>query len=170
VGSAADEFIELYNATSKDVTLGSGWLIEGRSAIAAAYSKRWQGSGKTIPKQGHYLIGGVKYVQSPAQDDALTSSITDASSLRLTYLGTTIDAVCYSFDAVTASDLEDPSFTCEGAPITNGPHDDSSSPQSNIDASLERGNQGCLDTGASTTDFQAISPADPQNTASPPVP
>jgi len=170
MGSAADEFIELYNAASSDVTLGSGWLIEGRSATAAAYSKRWQGSGKTIPRQGHYLIAGTKYLQLPAEDDALTSSITDASSLRLTYLGATIDAVCYSFDALTASELEDPSFTCEGTPTTNGPHDDTSSAQSNIDASLERRNQGCADSGVSATDFKAISPAHPENTASPAVP
>lgn len=170
VGLASDEFIELYNPTSSAVTLDTGWLVEGRSAAVSGYAKRWQGSGKSIPAHGHYLIGGTKYLQAPAEDDALTSGITDAASVRLTYLAVTIDAVCYSFDATTAADLTDPTFTCEGAAAFNGPHDDMSTPQSNIDASLERLNQGCLDDDQSAQDFKVISPAHPENTMSPPVP
>ena len=152
------------------MVLNNGWLIEARSATAGTYAKRWQGSGKTIASHGHYLLGGASYMQSPPQDDALTSGITDAASVRLTYLTKVVDAVCYSYDVVTANELSDSTFTCEGTSASNQPHDDSNSSQSNIDASLERKNQGCLDEGMNVTDFQAISPAQPENTMSPTVP
>jgi hypothetical protein len=165
-----DEFIELYNPTASAVTLDAGWLIEGRSAAVMTYAKRWQGSGKSIPAHGHYLIVGTNYTQQPPKDDMLSGGITDAASLRLSYLAATVDAVCYSFDSATATDLADPTFTCEGAPASNLPHNDMSTPQSNIDASLERRNQGCLDDDQNLNDFKAISPAQPENTMSPPVP
>jgi hypothetical protein len=170
-GGATDELIELYNPTSSAIALNDAWVIESRSATATMYGKRWQGAvGKSVPAGGHYLITGAGYTQAPVKDDALIGGITDAGSLRLTFLTGTIDAVCYSFDMATLADLTAPTFTCEGDAASNQPHDDSSSAQSNIDASLERQGQGCLDDGSSAMDFKAISPAHPENVASPLVP
>jgi hypothetical protein len=172
-GGAADEFIELFNATGATVTLDSTWKIDGRSSTGTTYSSRWTGTGKSIPAWGHYLITGTGYTEAPTADDALSTGITDASSLRLIQAGTTIDAVCYYFDAATLA-VFDSTYTCEGTPVDNLPHNNSTAGASNSDVSIERlpgglGNN-CTDTQHNTADFHTAQPATPQSTASAPTP
>lgn len=170
----ADEFVELWNPTGASVALDATWMIEGRSATAASYNARWKGAaGLTIPAYGHFLIASAGYVQSPAADDKLITGMTDATSLRLVENATVIDAICYYFSPATMIAF-DATYTCEGVPVSNLPHNDGSGATSNVDASLERlpGGLGgsCADTGDNASDFAPRTPAGPESTQSPPVP
>jgi hypothetical protein len=174
VAGGGDEFVELWNPTGASIPLDSSWMIEGRSATAAAYNARWKGAaGLSIPAHGHFLIASAGYVQAPTADDKLITGITDATSLRLVQGATTIDALCYYFSAANLIAF-DATYTCEGVPVSNLPHNDASAAASNSDASLERlpGGSGgsCADTNDNTADFTPRAPADPQNTQSAPTP
>ncbi|MEP7123937.1 MAG: lamin tail domain-containing protein [Byssovorax sp.] len=174
VGGGADEFVELWNPTAASIALDSSWMIEGRSATAGAYNARWKGAaGLSIPAHGHFLIASSGYVQAPTADDKLLTGITDATSLRLVQAAVTVDAICYAFSPATLMAF-DATYSCEGVPVSNLPHNDGSGAASNVDASLERlpgGAAGsCADTDDSTADFAPRSPADPQSTMSAPTP
>jgi hypothetical protein len=170
----ADEFVELWNPTGAPIALDATWTLEGRSATAAAYNARWKGAaGMTIPAHGHFLLGGSAYAQSPAPDDDLLTGITDATSLRLMENATIVDALCYAFSSATTTALNG-TYTCEGTPASNLPHNDGSSAGSNIDASLERkmgsSSGRCVDTGDNASDFAPRAPSGPESSQSPPTP
>ena len=172
VGGSSDEFIELFNPTAAPVTLSSDWSIQARSSAATSYTSRWTGTGLPIPAFGHFLIGGSAYTSSPGADEALTSGITDASSIRLVQSGNTVDAVCYAFDATSAAPFTtDPTYTCEGMPAQN-PHDNTNA--TDTDASIERkpggSNGNCTDTGQNDADFAVMTPSTPQSSQSAPTP
>lgn len=170
---AGDEFVELYNATGSAVTLDDNWTLDARSTASAKYTTRWTGKGDVIPAHGHFLIVGSSYAQSPAKDDGLASGITDASSVRLSKAGATVDVVCFAFDAKTLAAF-DATYDCEGTPASNLPHNDGSGAQSNTDASIERRPGGaagnCTDTNDSSADFVAAAPSTPLNSQSAPAP
>ncbi|MEO5730753.1 MAG: lamin tail domain-containing protein, partial [Byssovorax sp.] len=171
LGGTTDEFIEIYNPTAAAVILDATWKLEGRSNNAATYTARWTGSGKTIPSHGHYLIASGGYVQSPGKEDSFlgASSITDATSLRLTSGATVIDAVCYGYSAATKATLMGAGYTCEGTPADNLPHKDAAG-AGDVDVSIQRLPGGalgnCIDTGDNAADFVTTKPALPQNTMS----
>jgi hypothetical protein len=172
LGGAADEFVELYNPTGVPVVLDNTWKLEARSNAATTYTTRWTGTGATVPAHGHFLIAGTAYTQMPAADDALSTGITDASSVRLSQSSAIVDAVCYAYDAASAQPFTtDATYTCEGPPLNN-PHNNSTS--TDTDASLERkpgGTAGnCTDTDVNASDFIVTTPANPQDTSSPPAP
>jgi hypothetical protein len=172
MGGANDEFIELYNPTTVDVTLDSTWKIMGKSTGSTTYTARWTGNGGIIPTHGHYLMTGANYTQMPARDQALSAGITDAASLVLSRAGTQIDAVCYAFDAPTTTAVS--AFTCEGTPVSNAPHNNGTAGASNTNVSFERklgGSAGnCVDTDDNASDFAALTPATPRSSLSPAVP
>jgi hypothetical protein len=173
IGGASDEFLELSNPTSDPVMLDSTWKLEGRSNTATSFSGRWTGTGKVIPAHGHFLVAGTAYTQVPTADEALSSGIADASAVRLTQAGGVVDIVCYGFDASsTAAFVSDSTYGCQGTPVANNPHNNAAS--TNTDASLERKPGGaagnCTDTGDNGADFQLSTPANPQDSASPPTP
>lgn len=160
------------------MTLDNTWKIVGAKASnppPATFSARWTGSaGKTIPAYGHFLITGTSYVAPPASDDALSTGITDAASLRLVHGAATVDEVCYAFDATTQMYLSAASYACPGTPASNAPHNDSAGAASDVDQSIERkpGDPGnnCTDTNDSAADFKAQAPATPDDSASAPTP
>jgi hypothetical protein len=170
-GGASDEFIELYNPKDTEAQLDSGWTIQGRSATSIGYSQRWSGVGNMIPAHGHYLIVGSSYTQSPAGDDTLSQSISDAASVVLQLDGAPVSVVCYYEDATTQFTLQNGGYTCDEMPVEN-PHDDTN--DSNMDASIERKPGGaagnCTNSGNNLVDFTISSPATPQNTQSPLTP
>ena len=177
LGGTSDEFIEIYNPTGKPVVLGPEWKVESRSASAASYAARYTGDGTvTVPAHGHALLKGKGYAGAVAADATLSSGITDAGSVRLTFSDVPVDAVCYQYNASTLASLTDPAkgYTCAGAPVSNLPHNDGTSAKSNSDASIERkpgaGAGNCGDTGDSATDWQPLAPAAPQDALSAPTP
>ncbi len=172
-GGASDEFVTLFNATGSAVTLDATWVLQGRGTSDVAYDAHWTGAGAIVPAWGHFLIAGSAYVETPAPDDALTRGIVDAAGLRLVHAGVTVSAVCYAYNAATMASF-DATFTCPGTPVSNLPHNNTSSAASNTDASIARlpgGAAGnCTDTGDNASDFVAESPATPESSASPPTP
>jgi hypothetical protein len=172
IGGANDEFVELYNPTSKPVTLDSSWTLQGRKAdFVVSPSIRWTGAGGTIPAKGHFLIAGSGYTQSPAPDEQLSVALTDAMSLTLYFGATQVDSVCLYSDNLTLSFEQSLTFPCEGSPVLN-PHDDTNA--TNKDESVERKPGGalgnCTDTDANDADFAVTKPATPQSSQSAPTP
>jgi hypothetical protein len=171
---ANDEFIELYNPTGAAIVLDATWKLESRSTEAGGYTDRWVGAGVSVPSKAHVLIGGSTYTQAPAKDFSLSSGITDAGSLKLTHGGAIVDAVCFSFSPGTDASLQGVGYDCEGASVSNLPHNNGNSAGSSSDASIERKPGGalgnCADTQVSSADWQPLAPAQPQSLASPPVP
>jgi len=169
VGGATDEFVELFNPTASPIVLDNQWKLEVRSNSAGSYGARFTGSGQVIAPKGHLLITGSGYTQMPAGDAMLSAGITDAASLRLTQSGNVVDAVCYCYNASTCTAVTGAGYTCEGAAVQN-PNGSTGT----ADTSMERGPGGaqgnCTDSGDSSADFAAKSPADPQNTMSAPTP
>jgi cysteine-rich repeat protein len=172
-GGASDEFIELYNPTTSPVTLDSTWKVEARSNAASSYTSRWTGTGKTIPAHGHFLIASAGYTQSPAADEALSTGLTDAMSVRLSHSGTVVDAICFAFDVTSMMPFTaaGTTYTCEGTLVTN-PHNNTT--VTSTDASIERKPGGaagnCVDTNDSAADFATLAPANAQSSASPSTP
>ena len=144
----SDEFIELYNPTASDVTLDSSWSIQVRANDGTSYTARWTGSGGVLPAGGHFLLTGSAYADPVPSDDTMTG-IKDASSVVLQQGSTPIDAVCFVW---ASSQTYDATFTCEGAPADNTPHDDTTN--GDVDQSLIRKGNGCTDTGQSAQDFE----------------
>ena len=169
---AADEFIEIYNPTSKPVTIDSAWTIDARSTGTVNFTTRYLGTGGIVPAHGHFLVTGSSYAGAAKSDAALTTGIKDAGSARLLKSGAVIDQVCYSYNAATAAELVDvaKSFGCKGTPVSNLPHNDGTSGASNTDVAVERKPGGaagnCGSTGDDATDWASLTPADPRNTAS----
>ena len=180
-GGPHDEFVELYNPSAAPVTLDAGWTLSTRSAIGACESNNvrplFTGAGQVIPPHGHLLLAGAAYTQGSPPDGALAlGGVEDAASVGLSQGAAVVDALCFAFDAVTMANLTGCSvpYVCEGAPASNLPHDDTGSVASAVNASLERRPGGALgngvDTGVSSADFHALSPATPQGSMSPPTP
>jgi hypothetical protein len=174
-GTASDEFVELYNATSIPVTFDSTWTLTARSTSSGSYTTRFTGAGQVIPAHRHILYAGTGYNAATTLDAPLSSGITDASSLVLLHSGTVVDALCFSFDAATlAVYANDGTYVCEGTPVSNLPHNNTSNGSSNTDASLERKPGGALgnaqDTGDNASDFSSGVVSDPHNLASPATP
>jgi len=171
-GGAADEFVEIYNPGITPVTFDSNWTLAARSSTSSSQTLRYAGTGLSIPAHGHLLIGGSAYSGPAAADAPLTAGITDAGSIVLLYSGNVIDALCFYFDATTQNAII--GYTCAGTPVSNLPHDNTTSGSSNSDVSLERKPGGALgntqNTGDNSADFQNTTPADPHNLSSTPVP
>jgi hypothetical protein len=167
-----DEFVELYNPTSKPIKLDATWTLQGRKAdVFPSATIRWTGAGGTIPAKGHFLIAGNGYSQSPARDEPLSTALTDAMGLTLYSGSTQIDSVCFYYDNVTLQNEQFFTFPCEGMPVLN-PHDDTAA--TNKDESVERKPGGalgnCTDTEMNDADFAVTKPATPRNSQSAPTP
>jgi hypothetical protein len=166
-GGPGDEFVELFNPTGSPIVLDATWEIRSRAVGSPGYNKRWGGNGQVIAPGGYFLLGGSGYVQLPAADALLQSGVKDASSVVLAQSNATVDALCFFYDVATLSGY-DPTYICEGVPISNEPHNDNIGSSTNVDLSMVRtGGSGCLDTDDSTTDFASLAPADPRSSTSP---
>jgi hypothetical protein len=84
-----------------------------------------------------------------------------------------VDAVCYYYaDAQLAA--FDATYVCEGKPVSNLPHNDTTGAGSNADVSLERKPGGaagnCTDSGDNAADLATSTPATPLSSGSAPTP
>jgi hypothetical protein len=178
----ADEFVEIYNPTAVSVTFDATWSIKVRSATGglatcagAGVTVKFSGGGQVIPPHHHLLYVNTAtpgYDGPTAGDGTYTVGITDASSVMLFHAATVIDALCFYYDAATQGTLTGCStpYICEGAPISNLPHNNNSTTASNVDGSLERKPGGALgntqDTDDNASDFVPNASPAPRNLAS----
>ena len=132
---------------------------------------------QVIPPHRHFLVAVASYAQAPAKDASLSSAIVDSASVMLRHAGAVVDAVCFYFDQATQQNLLGCAipYVCEGAPLSNQPHDGSSTASSTVDVSFERKPGGAAGNGADSGDNVAdftlmVSPANPQNLSSAAVP
>ncbi|RKH32957.1 amidohydrolase [Corallococcus praedator] len=78
--SATDEFVELYNPTNQDVSIG-GWKVQYRSATGATYSGSFTLKADAVIKaHGYYLIGSSTFSDPNVTADE-TSGINSSASM-----------------------------------------------------------------------------------------
>jgi hypothetical protein len=184
LGGGADEFVEIYNPNNAPVTLDATWNLAARTAQgvctqapANAPVLLFTFGNQMIPAHRHFLMAGASYAQAPAKDASLSSAIVDSASVMLRHGAVVVDAVCFYFDQATQQNLQGCAipYVCEGTPISNQPHDGSSTASSTVDVSFERKPGGAAGNGADSGDNAAdftlmVSPANPQNLNSAAVP
>jgi endonuclease G len=156
---ANDEFVELYNATNAPIDIG-GWKINRSNGSGTINTQITINAGTMIPAHGHFLAtnnaaGG--YSGSVAGNQTYGTGITDDGGVAiLNTANVVIDQVGMSAGSAYK----------EGTVL--------SQLTTNVNRSHERkpgdGSGSSTDTDNNSTDFQLISPSDPQNLASAPTP
>jgi subtilisin-like proprotein convertase family protein len=150
----SDEFVELYNNSNSAVDIG-GWKIKGSNNAGAVSTRLTVTAGTTIPARGHFLAtnstASTGYSGSVAGNQTYSTGITDDGGIAVTLADDTIiDQVGMSMNSAFK---EGATLTPLAATATN--------------QSYERkpgGSSGSTqDTNTNTTDFQVITPSDPQN-------
>jgi len=163
-----DEFVELVNPTCLEIDL-SGWKIDYRTAsLVSTFGLRAViPAGTHLGPGHHYLIAGAGYDAAVTGDLTLSSAINDAGVVRLlTPDSVLVDAVGYYFNSGTLSSVA--TFNPEGAPISNLPHNDTSTGASNSDVSLTR-KVDVQDTNDNGTDFNNATMSTPESSQGPPL-
>ena len=152
---AADEFVELYNLSGAPVVIG-GWKIRGSNSSGTISDRAIIAAGTTLQPGCHYLItnsslSGGPYSGAVPGDQSYTVGITDDGGIALTLPDNTI---------VDQVGMSAGSAFKEGTTLT-------SLGANNLNRGYERKPGGALGSGTDTdnnsTDFQLITPSDPQN-------
>src|SRR6266498_525405 len=156
---ATDEFIELFNATTVDVTIG-GWILKRSSGCGSTIASiATIPAGVALAPGEHYLVGGSSYDDPVAPDlPNKTLNIADDGGIALFLAdgSTLIDRVglCATTLYVDGSAL---------IPLIT-----------NVDRGYERklggASASCQDNNNNSADFQLINPSVPQNLSSPAIP
>lgn len=157
---AADEFIELYNLSSSPVDVG-GWLVRGSNNAGSVSTRATIPAGTVINPGCYYLVtnsstSGGPYSGAVTGDLTFATGITDDGGIALTLPGgtTIVDQVGMSVGSAYK----------EGTPLA-------SLGTSNLDRGYERKPGGAAgnstDTDDNSSNFQLITPSNPQNSASP---
>ncbi|HEU4388649.1 MAG TPA: lamin tail domain-containing protein, partial [Blastocatellia bacterium] len=154
----SDEFVELYNLSSSPINIG-GWKIRG-SNNAGTIGDRLTITAGTILNAGcHYLVtnsstSGGPYSGAVPGNQTYATGITDDGGIAVTLPDNTI---------VDQVGLSAGSAFKEGTPLA-------SLGSSNLNRGYERKPGGASGSGTDTdnnaTDFQLITPSDPQNLSS----
>ncbi len=155
----SDEFIELYNPTNAAVNI-SGWKINGSSSTGVVSTRLTITTGVTLPEHGHFLAtnnatGG--YTGTVTGDQTYNTGINDSGGIAI------LNAASAVIDEVGMSSGSAYGEGTRLSPLLG-----------NQNQSYERlpGGAGgsSQDTGDNATDFHVLTPSDPQNLSSPPVP
>lgn len=156
---AADEFVELYNATAAPIDIG-GWKINRSNGSGTINTQITITAGTMIPGHGHFLAtnnaaGG--YSGSVPANQSYNVGITDDGGIAiLNVANVIIDQVGMSAGSAYK----------EGTVL--------SQLTTNVDRSHERkpggANGSSTDTDNNAADFQLVTPSDPQNLSSAPTP
>ncbi len=158
-----DEFIELYNPTNLQIDI-SGWKIRSSNDTGILSDRVTISSGKILLPGQYYLItnsnAGGPYSGSVAGDQTYASGVTDSGGIALTLNdGVTI------IDQVGMNNC--PTCYKETTPLTSL----GATAASNLDRGYERkmggGSDSCDDSGNNLSDFQLITPSNPQNSSTP---
>jgi DNA/RNA endonuclease G (NUC1) len=154
-----DEFIELYNLTNAAVDI-SGWTIRGSNATAGVSIRLTVSTGTSIPAHGHFLAtnsAASGYSGSVPGNQTYATGITNDGGIALFNASATIiDQVGMSAGSAYK----------EGTVLTPL--------TTNTNRGYERkpggANGSTQDTDNNSTDFQLLTPSDPQNLSSAPTP
>jgi uncharacterized protein len=151
-----DEFIELYNLSSAPIDI-SGWKIRGSNSGGTVSDRATILAGTLIQPGCHYLLTNAAasgYSGTVPGDQTYTTGITDDGGIALTLPDNTIiDQVGMSAGSAFK----------EGTPLAN-------LGTSNLNRGYERKPGGVAGSGTDTddnsSDFQLITPSDPQSSTS----
>jgi hypothetical protein len=154
---AADEFVELHNASNAPVTIG-GWRIHGSNSTGFTSTRATIPAGVVLNPGCFYLAAnssssGGPYSGPVPGNVTYTTGITDDGGIALIGDGVIIDAV----------GMSNGSAYKEGTPL-------SSLGSSNLNRSYERklaATGGHADTDNNANDFAVVTPSNPQNLSSP---
>ena len=149
---ADDEFVELYNPSGAAVNMG-GWMVKKSSSCGTSVSTLVTIPANTILQAGQHYLAATSSSSVTSADQTYADSLADDGGLAL----------------VTASStVVDQVGMCASTTYREGIALSPLSGTSN--QSYERkpgGATSCFDTDNNTADFAPISPANPQNKASP---
>ena len=154
---ASDEFVEIYNNTGSAVAVG-GWKLKGSSNAGTISTRATFANGITVPAHGHFLLANsAAYSGSVLADQTYSSGIADDGGLAI---------------ANDSDQIVDQVGMSVGSAFKEGT---ALGPQSGAaNQSYERKPGGLFGSGQdandNATDFQALTPSDPQNLSSAPVP
>jgi hypothetical protein len=150
-GSAADEFVELYNPTPNDVNLSS-WRLSRKNSGGTLGNLTTNLSG-TIKSHGYFLIGSPTYSGIPSLDLAYSTGNTIANNNTVILFSdagiTTIDLVGIGPNAPASESAS--TLT----PVNNG------SIQRKTDDTLGHG----IDTNNNSVDFELLTVSTPRNSS-----
>jgi predicted extracellular nuclease len=151
-----DEFIELYNVSSSPVAIG-GWKVNGSNNAGTTSTRATITSGKVLGPGCHYLLANSSasgYSGAVTPDQTYTTGVTDDGGIGL------LDGSSAVVDQVGMSAG---SAYKEGTTLA-------SLGSTNADRGYERKPGGAAGNGTDTdnnaTDFQLVTPSNPQSTAS----
>lgn len=155
-----DEFVEIYNNTSSPISIG-GMQLRGSNNAGTTSVRATIAAGVMLPARSHFLFtnnGSAGYSGTVPGNQTYGTGITDDGGIAITMpTGMILDQVGLSAGSAFG----------EGARLA-------SLGSSNLNRSYERkpgrGDGSTLDTNNNATDFALITPSDPQNLASAPVP
>jgi predicted extracellular nuclease len=154
----SDEFVELYNLSPVAVNIG-GWKIKGSNNAGTTSTRATITAGTTLNSGCHYLItnsstSGGPYSGSVAGNQTYATGVTDDGGIAVTMADDTI---------VDQVGMSAGSAFKEGTILA-------SLGSSNLNRGYERkpGGSGgsSTDTDNNSSDFQLVTPSDPQNTSS----
>ncbi|CAN5844072.1 hypothetical protein BH18ACI4_BH18ACI4_26020 [soil metagenome] len=155
-GGASDEFVELYNNSDLPMAI-AGWKIRGSSNSGSISTRLAIAMGTIVPARGHFLATNSGYSGTVAGDQTYTSGIANDGGLALTLPDDSV---------VDQVGLSAGSAFKEGIHIAPLPGD--------ANQSHERRPGGfsgsTQDTNDNFTDFQLLTPSDPQNLNANPTP
>ena len=154
----SDEFVELYNLSGAPANIG-GWKIRGSNSAGTVSDRATVTAGTVLQPGCHYLLtnnstAGGPYSGAVPGNQTYATGITDDGGIAVTLPDNTI---------VDQVGMSAGSAFKEGIPLAN-------LGSSNLNRGYERKPGGLAGSGTDTdnnaTDFQLITPSDPQNASS----
>ncbi|MBC7249182.1 MAG: lamin tail domain-containing protein [Anaerolineae bacterium] len=155
---ASDEFIELYNPSATDDFDLNGYRIDYQATTGTINSRYTWISPTIIPPHCHYLlVNSTGYSGTVPGDATYSAGLADNGALAIVRVadGSVIDSVGWGTISTSFVETSPATAPASGESIERKPGGDEGNGQ---------------DTNNNSVDFQVISPPNPQNLASPPVP
>ncbi len=188
LGGGNDEIVELYNPTTVPMTFDATWSVAAQAASSATcaggYATRYTPTSpfKVVGPHQHVLLANSNNVTCRIGDRARRHvhhrhhrrGVSVVLARTIGGSPTAVDALCFYYDTASenAFSITSCQYICEGTPVSNLPHNNTSS--GNVDQSLERKGGGALgnlqQTFDNLTDWKTTAPSDPHDLMSLAVP